>query len=191
MVLNLDICKHSGMWRNKQRRRDRDWQPIIVRLPRIVRQLMLCVLVLFVATAALGCGESDGQSTVLSVRRAKAALKELPFRYSFSQAKRSAGASGAIAGKVSGPKNTSFAFSLALGKHAAPIPVPESGVGNAVGVPSAGFTFNSNTLVKRADGTFAPSRELNGQVQLNVAGQMQFEIEEHLCRVATHKPCPV
>lgn len=144
------------------------------------------------SAASLGCGQSTNENRiVLTSKQAKDVLDSLPFRYRYRDAQLPRGATGALAGKVSGPRHTSFAFSLTLGEDSVPIPVPESGVGNAVGVRSAGFIFNSNTLVKRANGTFAPSRELGGQAQLHEAGQIQFRIEEALCRAATHKPCPV
>jgi hypothetical protein len=160
-------------------------------LLRVVRMMPL-ILALLTSAASLGCGQSTTENgSVLTVKQAKEVLEKLPFRYNYKDVRLPRGATGAVAGKISGPRHTSFAFSLTLGKDSVPIPVPESGVGNAVGVKRPGFIFNSNTLVKRANGTFAPSRELGGQAQLHEAGQIQFRTEEALCRAAIHKPCPV
>lgn len=96
-----------------------------------------CALILFVAS--VGCGEAKLGEIGLTSTQAKKVLERLPFHFEFRHIRSPLGATGALAGVMSGPKQTSVAFSLTLGESTVPIPVPESGVGNAVEVKSARF----------------------------------------------------
>jgi hypothetical protein len=78
-----------------------------------------------------------------------------------------------------------------MGEHPLPVPVPDAGVSNSVGVPIAGFIFSSNTLVRGPHHTWVDGPDIHTTAQANEAGYMQLEMEETLCKAATGEPCPV
>ena len=127
----------------------------------------------------------------MTASEARHVLRQLPYEYQFRPVPLPDGANGALAGRVRGPHDTSFEFSIALGRHPGAVPDPQSGTANAVGVPVAGFVFNDNILIKGRHGNWVTSKEIHTAAQSTESSNMHLEIEEKLCRAATGKPCPV
>jgi hypothetical protein len=125
----------------------------------------------------------------LSAPDAKAVLRELPYRYKYRTVPVPRGATAALAGRAYGPSNTSFDFGIALGDGADAVPVAQAGVSEAVGNP--GFVFTSNLVVPVGRAEWENAKQIHSTKQLHTAADMATEMEEHLCRAITGKPCPV
>ncbi len=148
---------------------------------------------LLLGLGVIGCGggakaEGDEQQT-LSAAEAKAALRELPYQYKFRTVAVPRDSTAALAGRAYGPSHTSFDFGIALGDGSAPVPVAQAGISEAVGNP--GFVFTTNLVVPVGPAEWENSKQIHSTKQLHTAGDMATEMEEHLCRAITGKPCPV
>lgn len=151
--------------------------------------------------AIVGCGSSnsaqgtvaaaDTNPEVLTTTEAKHLLLQLPYRYSFRQVPLPEGASGAIAGRVTGPQRTSFYFGVSLGRHALGVPVPESGRSNSIWSEELGFAFTTNLLVKGPNGNWRLTPEIKTQAQSDEADHMEYKMLDALCKGITGKVCPV
>ncbi len=163
---------------------------------------LAAVVLICVVGSVAGCGaDAEGSQTrgdhpsrgskVLSLIETKHLLRDLPYKYSFRSVPLPRGAIGAVAGKVSGSHQTTFQFGVALGKSAYPVSVPQAGIANAVGIPSAGFVFTTNLLVRGPKGNWVEGPEIHNAAQSSESSRMEVAMEEALCKAATGKPCPV
>jgi hypothetical protein len=159
------------------------------------------VCMLGVIAGGAGCGSADPeqgtsaaggtQPDVLTTKEAKFLLLQLPYRYAFRPVPLPEGASGAIAGRVTGPHRTSFYFGVSLGRNAVGVPVPEAGTSNSIWSERLGFAFTTNLLVKGPNGNWIISPEIKTQAQSAQSDRMEYRMLDALCKGATGKVCPV
>ena len=160
--------------------------------------VLICVIVMVAGCGANAEGSqqtsgdhSPRDSKILSATETKHLLRDLPYKYSFRSVPLPKGAIGAVAGKVRGSHQTTFQFGVALGRSPYPVPVPQAGIANAVGIPSAGFVFTTNLSVRGPKGNWIEGPEIHTAAQSSESSRMEVAMEEALCRAATGKPCPV
>lgn len=125
----------------------------------------------------------------MTTARAKAILRELPYRYDFRRVQLPKGASAAVAGRVYGPHRTWFDFGSSIGKDAEPVPVPHAVGSEAVG--GYGFLFTNNELVKTGANHWVPAPHFHTQAQWDEVSRMATEINEKFCLTITGEPCRV
>lgn len=156
------------------------------------RHLFRLLLMITVMTAFSGCGGSAdpqgsrGSPQVLTGAEAKSLLLQLPYRYRWRQVKLPKGASGALAGTVTGDHHTVVHFGISLGTKAEAVPVPQAGVLSPYYYGKLGFVFNDDLVLPKGVG-----RQFHTATQWHEAINMVFEMEEKLCRAISGKPCPV
>lgn len=152
------------------------------------------LLIVSICASVAGCGGSSadaGAPRVLTQNETKHLLLEFPYRFSFQHVALPQSATGAIGGRINGPRHTSFDFGLSLGKSAEPVLVPDTNLPNVVRVGPAGFVWTDNTTRRARNGKLIVGRSIHSGAQLREAGHIEVEIEEKLCKAATGKPCPV
>jgi hypothetical protein len=118
----------------------------------------------------------------------KQLLRRLPYRFEFRPVSPPDGASGAVAGKVSGPHGTVINFGIALGGEGRGVPVPHAGTLNAAG--GTAFVITDDTMVRGKHG-FESGKQFHTTAQWRESSTMMVEIEEALCKARTGKPCEV
>jgi hypothetical protein len=157
------------------------------------RRRIWSVVCLVVVLLALGCSSCSGQAqddSILTTGEAKRALQVLPYRFSYKGVKRPRGATEAFAARVYGRYRIWFDFGISLGFNGDPVPIPPSGVMNAVGNGEAGFVYTDNLLVRDEHGKYSVAAQIRTRAQYKESLHMATEIEETLCKAATGEPCP-
>lgn len=159
-----------------------------------MRLTFLIVSSLFaVAVGVCACGsaaDGEGSSHVLSTHEAKYLLMELPYKYEFRQVKLPEGASGALAGWVANRTNVGINFGISLGRHPAPVAVPQAGTEGAYGYPHGGFVYTDDLQVQGRSGRRIINKRYHSTREWHEASEINVAIQEKLCRAATGKRCP-
>lgn len=143
-------------------------------------------LVLAISATVHGCGCGSG---ALSSTEAKQLLLELPYHYKWRQVELPEGASGALAGTVSGKHHTIVHFGISLGAKPQPVPVPRVGSSVHEYGGGSGFVFNDDLEISGKNGTIQFGRQFHTAAQWHEAVSMVVDMEEKLCKAATGKPC--
>lgn len=155
----------------------------------------LIALVLIGGQFGLG-GEASATSEpkyeILSAKEAKELLLRLPYQYELrARVRLPKGASGAIAGRVTGAHDTSFDFGVSLGRHAKGVPVPKAGTSNSTWSERLGVNFTDNILIKGKNGNWILNPDIKTQAQSDEADRMHTKMLDALCKGITGKVCPV
>ncbi len=156
-----------------------------------VLRLLLIASICVSAAGCSGTSADAGDPHFLTQSETKQLLLGFQYKFSFRRVALPQGATGALGGRIHGPRHTSFDFGLALGKDAEPVLVPDTNLPNVVRVGPAGFVWTDNTMRRARNGKLIVGRSIHSGAQLREAGHIEVEIEEKLCRAATGKPCPV
>lgn len=154
------------------------------------------ITTLIIAISILvGCGgdaNGSGEGKVLTSGEVKQLLRQLPYRFNFRKVKVPQGASDAVAGRVFGRYRTWFDFGISLGSgQPQPVPVPQSGIFTVVGVPSAGFVYTDNVLVRNSNGSVVAARQIRTKAQGYESSHMGTAIERKLCLAVLETVCPL
>jgi hypothetical protein len=165
---------------------------VLARMSHGRRASKLCLAGIFVASGVLaGCGVSalDARIESMTDARAKAILRELPYRYDFRRVQLSKGASAVVAGRVYGSHRTRCDFGISIGKSAELVPMPHAVGSEAVG--GYGFLLTNNELVKAGANHWVPAPQCHTKAQWDEASHMATEVNEKFCFAIAGKPCPV
>lgn len=154
----------------------------------------ICLVLVVLA----GCGGTQGANgmsqeagRILTEEQAKVAIQRLPYVYEFRSVKLPARATGALAGEARGPDHVHVQFGISLGRHAAAVPVPRSGILNTTGVPSAGFTFTNDLLIEVGNHKYRINPDIHNLKQEHIAVVMMNDMEEALCLAAIGRLCGI
>lgn len=142
------------------------------------------LLLIVVLLIAAGCGSASGGSASgkLEPGDVRPALRTLPYAFTIKRIHGPKGNIASFQGRAHGPHDTTLEFSVGIGNHPRPIPVPGAGTKHVVWNEEAGFVFNDDGEVAGKFKTAAQWREVS---------RMATKVEQSLCRAATREPCPV
>ena len=148
--------------------------------------------------ALTGCGAAEsarGMSgeagRILTEKEAKVAIHSLPYIYEVRTVKLPARAIGAFAGEAKGPDHVHVQFGVSLGRHAAPVPVPRSGVPDMTGIPSAGVTFTDDLVIEVKNHKYRSNPDIHNLKQEHIVVVMLAHMEKALCLAATGRICGI
>lgn len=160
-------------------------------------QLFGCLFgIAVLAWAITGCGsdtnaEGAGSgSTVLSAKKTKRLLRQLPYRYKFRSVPTPRGAEAAVAGRAVGPHRTILNFGIALGHGHKAVPVPKAGTIYSYGYLGGGFIFTSDEFIEGLHGRMVPNPQLHSAAQWDQVSNMSVSMTDKLCLAATGEHCP-
>lgn len=160
----------------------------------MVKRACAVMLVAFCVCAAVGCGDSQGETSqktkLLTSDEVRRTLRQLPYRYEFHPVAPPAGAYSAVAGTAVGQRGTVVNFGVAFGRSTQAVPVPRAGTDSTFSYRNT-FIFTDDLQFTNERGKLVTNSRLKTSAQWKEAIEMSVELTGRLCRSATGAPCPV
>jgi hypothetical protein len=143
---------------------------------------------------AMGCGSAEpregSERRLLLGAEVKAALRKLPYDFTFRRVRRPAGAYSAVAGTAFARHDAKLNFGIAFGRSTKPVPVPRAGIKEILGYRNL-FIYTNDLQVENRQGEMVPGPQIRTRAQWTEAINMSVDITDRLCRSATGETCPI